>query len=483
MLKNFYAKFKSSAAYQNRSESFVSVSRSQNPLRIPLHDSVRRTAIAVSFAAMLSLTPFARVNSAAAQAQSPGKDLQKLLNESADAYQKVFEPNITVEQKEKIALQSLEIWYKGYPLALERGEKKFAALFAFRIGYVEHDRKNYDTALKWERLALKHYTEVQDMLGQAKTTLNLHSLLTDMGRYHEANEAGLQCVRLFESLPEFAEKTQWLGKVYNNQGIGLMNIEQYDAARASLNKARLIFQQLKMPEAESYALASIGAICEYEGNLPDAIDLMRQALKFSDARPAMLSNLGKMLYLQANQAGESQNPSRFNEAKTVLEQAMTQGDERVQMRCKRFLAEIAKSLKQWDECKRLLQEVLDYCHSKNLTQEAENVEIQLGSLLLEQGKIDEAKAAFLRLLPQIIERKSVSDEAALQYNLAGIYAKQEDWQGAEKALRRVLILAEPLIQNSDSLSTLVSSQSGDHRRYLRPSCPRFCSIKTESRRL
>jgi len=156
-------------------------------------------------------------------------------------------------------------------------------------------------ALKMQQLALKTFNEIGDRRGAAATLNNLGNLFVEMGDLDEAKKMFEQSLTLARQIAHRR------GEPFALSGLGnvLQARGEFVEARQRFQEVLTLCAEMKQDDIAGQAHAALAEIALYEGKLPEAEALARQAATSLDqinssGRPAAHAVLAKVLLKAGN---------------------------------------------------------------------------------------------------------------------------------------------------------------------------------------
>lgn len=192
--------------------------------------------------------------------------------------------------------------------ALELSEKlnfKPGVAMANRVIGVSHwARGNFYQALTHLFKSLEHYKELQDLLGEGNTTLNIGLVYGDQTYYKQALNYFFQAEKIFEYL----KRDDRLATTYTKIGTVYIDQNKYDEGYGYLIKALDIHQKNNYVFGVLEACNRLGILYRDQGNFEDAEKYLRRSLALAEQRndhehiAKNLENLGSIQLKKRNYA-------------------------------------------------------------------------------------------------------------------------------------------------------------------------------------
>ena len=192
--------------------------------------------------------------------------------------------------------------------ALELSEKlnyKPGVAMANRVIGVSHwARGNFYQALTHLFKSLEQYKQVQDLLGQGNTTLNIGLVYGDQTYYKEALNHFFRAEKIFDSL----KRDDRLATTYSKIGTVYIDQKKYDEGYRYLIKALDIHQKNNYVFGVLEACNRLGILYRDQGNYEDAEKYLQRSLTLAEQRndhehiAKNLENLGSIQLKKGNYA-------------------------------------------------------------------------------------------------------------------------------------------------------------------------------------
>jgi tetratricopeptide (TPR) repeat protein len=192
--------------------------------------------------------------------------------------------------------------------ALELSEKlnfKPGVAMANRVIGVSHwARGNFYQALTHLFISRDQYKQLQDLLGEGNTTLNIGLVYSDQTYYKEALNHFFQAEKIFEHL----KRDDRLATTYTKIGTVFIDQKKYDEAYGYLIKALDIHQKNNYVFGVLEACNRLGILHRDQGNYEDAEKYLQRSLALAEQRndhehiAKNLENLGSIQLKKGNYA-------------------------------------------------------------------------------------------------------------------------------------------------------------------------------------
>ncbi|MFQ3607357.1 MAG: tetratricopeptide repeat-containing sensor histidine kinase [Chloroherpetonaceae bacterium] len=213
--------------------------------------------------------------------------------------------------------------------------------------------EDYPTALSYYFKALEIREQLKDEEGQAATLTNIGIIYYRLGKIAEARDYGLRGVERFRR----CKNLQGYANVLNNLGLVYVKLGEDDKAIRFYNECREIYAELSDKQGEANALNNLGLLFVKKGKHSDALSYYEKSLEITRQVGDKLFEAETLLNIGKFYKQESQDEQATEKALDYLLKAR---EAAIELRSKKYLAEINKELSAIFEAKGDLKQAFAY---------------------------------------------------------------------------------------------------------------------------
>jgi len=190
-----------------------------------------------------------------------------ILNRLSTAYR-----DISFEESRKYAQLAIDIsWNLLYKKGLAVGYNK--------IGVLEDDASNYDTAIKYFNQALRHYEEINNKEGIAIALNNVGNSYRSKGIFDKGIEYYLKSLRIREEISD----QKGIADSYNNIGNVYINQSKYKEALEYYHKSLAVANKNNYQSRIATAYVNLGRLYKETNKMDSALYYMNKSYSISIA--------------------------------------------------------------------------------------------------------------------------------------------------------------------------------------------------------
>jgi signal transduction histidine kinase len=235
----------------------------------------------------------------------------------------------------------------------ENSDKEGVGASFNNIGNLYLRLEDYPTALSYYFKALEIRRQIGDEEGEAATNTNIGIIYYRLGKYEEARDYGLRGIEGFRR----CKNLQGYANALNNLGLVYVKLEEEDKAIRFYNECREIYSQLSDKQGEANALNNLGLLFAKKGKQSDALAYYEKSLEITRQVGDKLFESETLLNIGKFYKQESQDEQATEKA---LEYLLNAREAAIELRSKKYLAEISKELSEIFEAKGDLKQAFAY---------------------------------------------------------------------------------------------------------------------------
>jgi signal transduction histidine kinase len=250
-------------------------------------------------------------------------------------------------------IEALNCHLRALELREKNGDKEGVGASFNNIGNLYLRLEDYPTALSYYFKALEIRQQIGDKEGEAATDTNIGIIYYRLGKYEEARNYGLRGVERFrqcKNLQGCANALNILGLIYDELG-------EEDKAIEFHNQCREIYVQVGDKQGEANALNNLGLLFIKKGKHSDALAYYEKSLEITRQVGDKLFEAETLLNIGKFYKQQSQDEHATEKALDYLLKAR---EAAIELRSKKYLAEISKELSEIFEAKGDLKQAFAY---------------------------------------------------------------------------------------------------------------------------
>jgi tetratricopeptide (TPR) repeat protein len=162
--------------------------------------------------------------------------------------------------------QGIDLLESTLQIALRAGDEQGQAVSGYQIGVLYRALSDYTRAEEFVTLAQVKFTEMNDLLGQARCHSELATITHFMARYPDSRDHTVRALALFEQLNDKLNVANCKG------ALGLVNrlLGNYESARTQLDQAFDLYLEIRNPRNQAWILIELGTIDRQTGKYSQA---------------------------------------------------------------------------------------------------------------------------------------------------------------------------------------------------------------------
>ena len=250
-------------------------------------------------------------------------------------------------------IEALNCHLRALELREENSDKEGVGASFNNIGNLYLRLEDYPTALSYYFKALEIRRQIGDEEGEAATNTNIGIIYYRLGKYEEARDYGLRGIEGFRR----CKNLQGYAHALNNLGLVYVKLEEEDKAIRFYNECREIYSQLSDKQGEANALNNLGLLFAKKGKQSDALAYYEKSLEITRQVGDKLFEAETLLNIGKFYKQESQDEQATEKA---LEYLLNAREAAIELRSKKYLAEISKELSEIFEAKGDLKQAFAY---------------------------------------------------------------------------------------------------------------------------
>jgi len=250
-------------------------------------------------------------------------------------------------------IEALNCHLRALELREENSDKEGVGASFNNIGNLYLRLEDYPTALSYYFKALEIRRQIGDEEGEAATNTNIGIIYYRLGKYEEARDYGLRGIDGFRR----CKNLQGYANALNNLGLVYVKLEEEDKAIRFYNECREIYSQLSDKQGEANALNNLGLLFAKKGKQSDALAYYEKSLEITRQVGDKLFEAETLLNIGKFYKQESQDEQATEKA---LEYLLNAREAAIELRSKKYLAEISKELSEIFEAKGDLKQAFAY---------------------------------------------------------------------------------------------------------------------------
>jgi signal transduction histidine kinase len=250
-------------------------------------------------------------------------------------------------------IEALNCHLRALELREENSDKEGVGASFNNIGNLYLRLEDYPTALSYYFKALEIRRQIGDEEGEAATNTNIGIIYYRLGKYEEARDYGLRGIERFRR----CKNLQGYANALNNLGLVYVKLEEEDKAIRFYNECREIYSQLSDKQGEANALNNLGLLFAKKGKQSDALAYYEKSLEITRQVGDKLFEAETLLNIGKFYKQESQDEQATEKA---LEYLLNAREAAIELRSKKYLAEISKELSEIFEAKGDLKQAFAY---------------------------------------------------------------------------------------------------------------------------
>lgn len=250
-------------------------------------------------------------------------------------------------------IEALNCHLRALELREENSDKEGVGASFNNIGNLYLRLEDYPTALSYYFKALEIRRQIGDEEGEAATNTNIGIIYYRLGKYEEARDYGLRGIEGFRR----CKNLQGYANALNNLGLVYVKLEEEDKAIRFYNECREIYSQLSDKQGEANALNNLGMLFAKKGKQSDALAYYEKSLEITRQVGDKLFEAETLLNIGKFYKQESQDEQATEKA---LEYLLNAREAAIELRSKKYLAEISKELSEIFEAKGDLKQAFAY---------------------------------------------------------------------------------------------------------------------------
>lgn len=327
-------------------------------------------------------------------------------------------------------------------LAQQVTDKVAIANCQFTLGKLTRLRSQLDVAQTWLAQAITSFTKLDDLLGQAKTYIEMGTVARLQGEYarsHQETEKGL-------ALAEAAGDQYTIAYALDRLGAIAWHHSNYATAQAALKRGLAIGQEIGHKQVTSNLLNNLAIIARRQGEYGTALALQQQNLLLvreighKRGEAVTLNNLGLIAYSQ-----ETYEVARsFHEQSIRLHQAI--GNKRGEAMSYNNNGLTYQIAHDYETAQTLYEQSLAIYQEIGNEWGSSYALRNLGNLMVEKGEIEAAQNYYRQALTISWELKDQYNLCFILGGLAAVAGLKQAWSQAVQ----LIAAAESLRQQIDS---------------------------------
>ncbi len=250
-------------------------------------------------------------------------------------------------------IEALNCHLRAIELREKNGDKEGVGASFNNIGNLYLRLEDYPTALSYYFKALEIRQQLGDEQGEAATLTNIGIIYYRLGKYHEARDYGLRGIERFRR----CKNLQGYANALNNLGLVYAKLGEDDKAIRFYNECREIYAELGDKQGEANALNNLGLLFVKKGKHSDALSCYEKSLEITRQVGDKLFEAETLLNIGKFYNQESQDEQAREKALDYLLKAR---EAAIELRSKKYLAEISKELSTVFEAKGDLEQAFAY---------------------------------------------------------------------------------------------------------------------------
>lgn len=204
------------------------------------------------------------------------------VNNSNDSLQMEIEKNLGITSFYKGDFNEAITWYrKSNELALQRADSAMNIKLLFNIGQAYSNLGDFEKAEQYYNETVKKFSsEHTDMNIIGNAYISLGVMKRRLGNSQDAISYFQKALIVMES----SENMEGVAQSYVNLGNIYMDVNEFDAAKASLDSALAISKRVKSINGEVNSIRSLSEFLLLTGKCKEAVTLIKMGLKTAEER-------------------------------------------------------------------------------------------------------------------------------------------------------------------------------------------------------
>lgn len=349
-----------------------------------------------------------------------------------DSVMKIVNREENVSQKTNTLLQSTELYknrpvafklaVKAYAFSLKAGNDEYMARAAFLLADEYFFVSNCDSAIEYYSIAAQKYKSIGNNEKVYDALLLKTSALTNNNKVKEAFELNKELIELAEKL----KNPEMLAAVYSKMGVLFKKINDIEKSNSYLNKALKIYTQSKNWKGIESCYLNLGINHSNKSHNDFAIEYFERGLEINKRTN---DDNKKALFLSGI-AGVYYELSNFEKALVYYKDAQL------------------------------------ICRRTNNTDLLPNITNNIGTVLMEMNRFNEAKPYLIEVYYSSRNQKDKSELALFSsFNLAQLYEDLGEYKSAMEYMNIYVNLNDSLndIQNTKNLSEIEAKYQNEKK--------------------
>ncbi len=267
-------------------------------------------------------------------------------------------------------IEALNCHLRAIELREKHGDREGIGASFNNIGNLYLRLEDYSTALSYYHKALEIRQQLGDEEGEAATLTNIGIIYYRLGKYDEARNYGLLGIERFRR----CNNRQGYANALNNLGLVYDKLGEEDKAIRFYNECREIYAELNDKQGEANAFNNLGLLFVKKGKHSDALAYYEKSLEITRQVGDKLFEVETLLNIGKFYKQESQDEQAAGKA---LDYLLKAHEVAIELRSKKYLAEISKELSEMFEAKGDLAKAFAYfrqfqqAHAQTLEEKSE----------------------------------------------------------------------------------------------------------------
>jgi signal transduction histidine kinase len=250
-------------------------------------------------------------------------------------------------------IEALNCHLRAIELREKNGDREGVGASFNNIGNLYLRLEDYPTALSYYLKALEIRQQLGDEEGEAATLINIGVIYYRLGKYHEARDYGLNGIERFRR----CKNLQGYANALNNLGLVYAKLGEDDKAIQFYNECCEIYAELGDKQGEANAFNNLGLLFVKEGKHSDALSCYEKSLEITRQVGDKLFEAETLLNIGKFYNQESQDEQAREKA---LEYLLKAREVAIEIRSKKYLAEISRELSTIFEAKGDIKQAFAY---------------------------------------------------------------------------------------------------------------------------